>query len=279
MTFTPRFGYIHDDSSERVGLSSALQRLGMVSSAPAPTSYASGVVSEPVVQAYDDCVPVTMAKIMRKRIVLQRPKATRDEMEWPAKLSSRWGYWQWLESKGKLGVETTGTSPFQYVELLNERGWCADEHMPYSVDGGVPRIDLENAPPRQALKHAWDQRGALKAHMLLGNEEIRLAIAADLGVGLVIACDPAIISGGVPDDPNFVWDFDTESSIAGWHMIEAESYDERGVWCQNTWGSGFAFGGYVRIGWRTLRTARYTQGHVGVDWVPQTSEEVARALG
>lgn len=279
MNFTPRFGYIHEEPAEPLaGLSTALQRLGIVKSSAPPAAYDPGVVSEPVVQAYDDCVPVTMAKVMRKRIVLQRPKDARDQ-PWPAKLSARWGYWQWLESRGKLGVETTGTAPVAYVELLNERGWCAEEHMPYVVEGGTPRIDVENGPPKGALKHAWDQRGLLKAHTLDDNTEIRSAIANDLGVCLVIACDEAFVSGGVPDDPDYVWDFDTKSRIAGWHMIEAESYDERGVWCQNTWGGGFARGGYVRIGWRTLRTRSYTQSPICLDWVPQTSDEVARVAG
>jgi C1A family cysteine protease len=60
-------------------------------------------------------------------------------------------------------------------------------------------------------------------------------------------------------------------------MIEAESYDARGVLCQNTWGTDFGAGGYVRIGWKTLATARYTMAPIAVDWVPQTTEELAEA--
>jgi hypothetical protein len=277
MSFIARFGYVPPpDTHEGTPLSVALKRLA-VNYAPPPPAYDPGVSSEPVVQVYDDCVPVTVAKSMRKRIVLQRPRASRDGMAWPEKLSSRWGYWQWLESQGKLGVETTGTNPYAYVDLLNERGWCGEQWMPYVVDGATPPISEAAGPPLEAMQHARDQRGRLKTHTLSDTIETRIAMANDLAVCLAFACDQRIVSAdGIPNDPDYVWDFDTGSSIVGWHMIEAESYDSRGIWCQNTWGA-FGAGGYVRIGWTTLASSRYTMNPLALDWVPQTSEEVAEA--
>jgi hypothetical protein len=278
MSFTPRFGYVRSIAShDEVRLSVALRRLDSNLVAP-PPAYDPGVKSELEVQAYDDCVPRTVAKGMRKRIVLQRPKESRDEMPWPDKLSARWGYWQWLESIGKLGVETTGTEPYTYIELLNARGWCAEDWMPYLLDGSPPPISEAAGPSLDALMHAFDQRGKLKAHQTNDTTETRLAIAHDLSVCIPFACDKRIITqGGIPADPSYVWDFEPFTRVEGWHMIEAESYDERGVLCQNTWGADFGNRGYVRIGWKTLASGIYAMAPIALDWVPQTSEEVAEA--
>jgi hypothetical protein len=280
MSFTPRFGYEPAPVPPAAeNLKAAFRRLSVNLVVP-PPAYDPGVKSQPLVQPYDDCVENTIAKNMRKRIVLQRPKSTRDSMPWPAALSPRWGYFQWLESIGKLGVETTGTDPYAYIELLNARGWCADEWMPYIVDGVLQPVSDAAGPSLEALAHAFDQRGKLKAHTLNDVTETRLAMAADLAVCVPFACDQRIVSqGGIPNDPDYVWDFDPSSSVAGWHMIEGESYDERGMLCQNTWGIDFGWGGYVRIGWKTLSNLSYTMAPVALDWVPQTSEEVQGALG
>jgi hypothetical protein len=256
----------------------AVKRNALSVAAP-PTAYDPGVKSQPVVQLFDDCVPRTAAKILRKRIVLQHPKTTRDLMPWPSELSARWGYWNWLDSINMLGVTTQGTDPYKFLDLMNDRGWCAEEWMPYLVDGGAPAIDSTMGPPLDALSHAYDQRGKIHAHILLSPVETRVAIAGDLGVGIPFACDERIVSQeGIPHDPDYVWDFAEGSPIKGWHMIEPESYDERGVLCQNTWGADFGAGGYVRIGWTTLSNPRLSMPPVAIDWVPQTSEEVAAAL-
>ena len=47
--------------------------------------------------------------------------------------------------------------------------------------------------------------------------------------------------------------------------------------CQNTWGADFGNRGYVRIGWKTLASGIYAMAPIALDWVPQTSEEVAEA--
>jgi hypothetical protein len=259
----PRFGY----SPGGVALPSS--KLLLLGAAPAPASYDQGVTSPMIVQSYDDCVEVTVAKLTRRREILQRPLASRANLPLPALPSARWGYWQWLESIGKLGQTTTGTDPALFLQLLNTRGWCADPLMPYlNDDGSVPGVDIDNAPSLAAIRAAYDERNTVQGHLAMGREDISLAFAKDLGVGLAIACDTTFVTpGGIPDDPDFVWDFDPTSDIAGWHLIEGESYDERGVLSWNTWGLDFAHQGHVRIGWTTIANPAYCHGAVVLDTV------------
>jgi hypothetical protein len=234
-----------------------------------------------LVQQYSDCVERSTTSRMRARIVMQRTPEQRAAMALPDLPSARWAYWQYLESIGQLGTDP-GTRPWDLIELLNERGWCSERWMPYTNDdGSAPPLDATAAPPPEALHHAFDQRGELRAHQIFDTfRELPLAIRHDLGVMIPFACDNRLVSsGGIPDDPDYVWNYDEGSGLAGWHMIQVEGYDPaKGLLCANTWGPQFGFDGRMWLGWDTVRNPLRAGLPIALDWVPQTSEEVADAF-
>lgn len=256
------FGYVHEPPRR-------CPELGAMLVGAPPPAHDSGYRSPVLYQRFSDCVERTIAKAMLRRMVAQRSK--RDVV--PKLPSSRWMYWQWLESIGKLGDATQGTQPYVFLDLLEKRGWCAEEHMPYSLEEYEPGIGIDDAPSIAAIRHAHDQRGKLRGHAAEGLNEIKLALVHGLGVGLAIACDRRFVAmDGIPADDAFVWNFDPSSTIVGWHMIEAESYDERGVRCLNTW-PNFGDAGRVRIGWETLDSVDYSMPAIIIDYAPVTSDE------
>ena len=283
MGFTARFGYEHDDASRAKYLPVA----GLFVGAPA----AMANLDEPyrqweaplLVQDNNDCVQNAVNSRMRARIVMQRPPEQRSE-PLPALPGRRWGYWQYLNNVGKLGLDP-GTQPWDYIDLLNEVGWCSEEWISYRTEDGEPiPVDDSHRPPPEAFRHAYAQRGLLRAHQAEDrfdlSRQIRQALRADLGVAIPFACDNRIVAqGGIPADPDFVWNFDPSSGVAGWHMIQVDSFDPvKGLGCPNTWGPGFGFEGRVNIGWDTVLDPSRCRPPIFLDWVPQTSEEIAAAF-
>jgi len=290
MGFEALLGYRHDDPTRAAY--HALPKLAVRSNFSEPYTQWQAPL---VVQQYSDCVERSITNRMRARIVMQRPADQRDgasvplalagaiatRVELPDLPSARWAYWQYLESIGQLGMDP-GTQPWDLVELLNARGWCSERWMPYTnPDGSAPRLDASDAPPIEAYHHAYDQRGELRAHQILDSySELMLALQHDLGVTLPFACDNRIVSqDGIPSDPDYVWNFDESSGLAGWHMIQVEGYHPtKGLLCPNTWGKNFGFNGYIWIGWDTVRNPSRCGAPIALDWVPQTSEEIAAAF-
>lgn len=274
--FKPLLGFESDAPSVALGA----EPLKLVASGAPPEQFDAGWHSEPLVQVYSDCVPRSCVKAKRRRIILQRTPERRFELGPPALSSSRWAYWQWLESIGRLGDSEAGTQPYTFVALLNQRGWCAEQYMPYlNEDGSAPGVDIDAAPPISAIQHAHDQKGKLKAHFAETNNALRLALSQSLTACVAIAVNQRFVdnsggTNGIPADPSYVWNFNSDpgSRIVGWHMMEVESYNRFGPKCQNTWGPGFADNGYVRVGWETLALAHLAMSSLVFDWVPDVSE-------
>lgn len=272
MTFIPKLGYLDDIDGAAYDVFN-------------PRVRSSSVLGEPytqwqaplVVQQYSDCVERAVTSRMRARIVMQRAANKRDELELPDLPSARWAYWQYLESTGQLGTDP-GTKPWDFIQLLNARGWCSERWMPYTnPDGSAPKLDHTDAPPPAALQHAWDQRRRLHAHIISDPmAELRIALREDLGVVIPIACDRALVEpGGVPNDPEFVWDFSDSSPVVGWHMLQVDGYDPlKGLRCPNTWGDAFGWGGYFWLGWDTVLNPLRAKPPIALDYVPLTSEEL-----
>ncbi len=277
MSFKALFGYAHEDENLAKYLSLPSFGALNVNLDEPYTQWASPLV----VQQRSDCVERSTTSRMRARIVMSRQPEMRVSLGMPDLPSARWGYWQYLESKNMLGTDP-GTQPWDLIELLNQRGWCGERWMPYlNPDGSLPPVDETAAPPPEAFQHAYDQRGELRAHLVGDKDtELKLALRHDLGVLLPFACDQRFVSnGGIPNDPDYVWDFDESSSVAGWHMIQVEGvHPTKGLYCPNTWDTTFGFNGYVWIGWKTIRNSNRCGQPIALDWADQTSDELAAAF-
>lgn len=287
-SFTPKLGYIHDDAGRAgyVPLSPAVKTLF-----PSLDGYEQWQAPL-LVQNYQDCVFRALVSRMRARIVMQRTAQARAELPLPDLASSRFLYYKYLEETGQLGLDP-GSQPWDVVECTRKHGWCAEKDWAYPTpndDGTMPAFDEQHAPPIGAARAANDQREdqqqqgqALRAHQLTeagGRLELQQALSADLGVLKPFALDQRIVTpGGIPDDPEFVWEFDESSSVAGWHMLQVDAYHPvKGIRCPNTWGPGFGFNGYVWISWTTALSTRRSLPAIALDMVRQTTQEIAEAL-
>ncbi len=269
MSFRPLLGYRQDDPNR-------------TKYEPLPKAGPAVDISEPytqwqaplVVQQYSDCVERSITSRMRARLAMMDPEKTDGVASDFALPSARWAYWQYLDSIGGLGTDP-GTQPWDLIQLLNDRGWCEERWMPYEGPAGrIPLLTVQVAPTPEALRHAFDQRGTLRAHQLVDREsEIQIALRQNLGVVVPFACDKRIVSGDIPNDPEFVWDYDPAAGFAGWHMIQCEGYHPaKGLLLPNTWGTTFGFGGRVWMGWKTYRDTALVHAPIALDWLPESSE-------
>lgn len=287
MAFTPKLGYLHDDGRARyTPVSPAVRTL------IAPFDGYEQWTAPLLVQSYQDCVFRALVSRMRARIVMQRTAQARLDLPAPDLASSRFLYYKYLEETGQLGLDP-GSQPWDVVETTRKHGWCAEGDWAYATpdgSGAMPPFDEAHAPPIAALRAANDQRDdqqqqgqALRAHQLTesgGRLELQQALFSDLGVLKPFALDQRFVTpGGIPDDPEYVWEFDESSGVAGWHMLQVDAYHPtKGIRCPNTWGSGFGFNGYVWIGWTTALSTRRSLPAIALDMVRQTTQEIAEVL-
>lgn len=285
-TFHPRMGYRPDDDPSRYA-----RIPPSVGTLTPPLDGFQQWKAPLVVQNYQDCVENALATRMQARIVMQRTPDQRDALPLPKRPNRRFMYYKYLEETGQLGLDP-GSQPWDVIESVQKHGWCAEEDWEYpepDEHGQYPRFDEEHAPPIAAIRAANGQRDdsqargtALKAHLLAEGSrlEMQQALFAELGVLKPFALDTRFVSpGGIPDDPDYVWEFDESSPIRGWHMLAVEAYHpEKGILVPNTWGLTFGCQGYVWISWRTAMSTRYSLPAIALDWVRQTTQEIAEAL-
>ena len=204
-----------------------------------------------LLQDANNCVAFFLAGGMRDRMAMQGTVN-------PRLPSHRWIYW-WARKLGGEETVDNGSQPSLAVEGVNTYGWCAIEH--FDSTHGV-----FTEPGPEAARYAFDQRGKVKIHRLYGLDDIKLAIAHDLGVGVALQVDKSFehLAAGA------VWNGIAGAAVGG-HMFRLVGYDDakRAFVIMNSWGDTWADGGFGLIGYEAA-----TNGEsYAIDWVPSPTED------
>lgn len=215
-------------------------------------------------------------------------RALCQRIEKPRRGSRLWTYRIAREAE-RDGAENRddGSRPMLAVEARRVRGVCAEDFWPYS-DARV-----FDAPPLEAMQHAYDQRGTGTAHRCSDDpaqreRDIRGSIDADFPVIVGLLVDAAFESytGGL---------WTSTGPALGGHMLEVVGYDTDGVWVRNSWGetwgcappdwptawvddagapSSKPSGGFGHIAWADIRNPDVCSDAYAIQWTASYSEDV-----
>ena len=204
-----------------------------------------------LLQSNNDCVSLYLSTGIRDRMLMQGTLQ-------PRMPSRRWIYW-WTRKLTGDEANDAGSQPGTAVEAVNTFGWCAEEHFDYSHD-------VFTEPGAEAARFAYDQRGKVKIHPLAGFDDLRLALAHDLGVGIALQVDKPFEKLAAGE----IWNGLTSQAVGG-HMFRLIGYDDakQAFVIMNSWGESWADKGLGLIGYEAASQAE----KYAIDWVASPSED------
>jgi len=137
------------------------------------------------------------------------------------------------------------------ISTFATRGLPSEEHWPY--DSG----EVYKSPPIEAIQHAYDQRGLIKAHPLNGSTDAMRSLCS----GCPVVAGFRNTFGG----PHAVL-------LVGHRKAAGEGYE---VLVKNSWGVYFGEDGYIWLSASLLDDPYEQIGLWSIDYVPSPSEDYA----
>lgn len=221
-----RFGYIPDAPDLR---DHHLARLGL--SAPLPTSASLRQYVMEVLDQGDtsSCVAHSFAQALRIADRVATIPA-------PALSSREFLYYNARAYDGGA-IEDQGTQLRSCAKGLTKFGRPPESAWPFVV------TRINERPSWEAYREAFDNRGPSAYLRVTGLTEIKQALAANKPVVGGTSVGNSIYDVKAGD----IYDPDPSEPYIGGHALTVVGYDEQSFTLVNSWGSGYADGGFFRV--------------------------------
>lgn len=135
------------------------------------------------------------------------------------------------------GFVDQGTQMRSCAKGLTKFGRPPESACPFKHDPLVER------PSWEAYREGYDHKGPKAYYRVVGLEEIRQAIAANKPVVGGASVGNSIYDASATD----IYDPDPEEPSIGGHALTVVGYDAHSFTLCNSWGTGYADGGFFRV--------------------------------